>query len=98
MIRDFFLGFIKIHILYHAKQEPVYGTWLIEELAHHGYDISPGTIYPTLHDMEKKGYLHKEERLVKGRIRKYYTITSKGEEALLEAQQKIKELVKEVID
>lgn len=98
MIRDFFLGFIKIHILYHAKEEPVYGTWLIDELANHGYEVSPGTIYPTLHDMEEKGYLQKEERVVNGRIRKYYTTTSKGEEALREAQEKIKELVKEVIE
>ena len=58
MIRDFFLGFIKIHILHHASKEPVYGLWLIEELGHHGYKLSPGTLYPILHRLE-------EERLLK---------------------------------
>ncbi|MEE8392587.1 MAG: helix-turn-helix transcriptional regulator, partial [Anaerolineae bacterium] len=51
MLRELFLGFIKIHILHHAGQEPVYGLWLIEELAHHGYTVSPGTLYPTLHSL-----------------------------------------------
>jgi PadR family transcriptional regulator PadR len=98
MIREFFLGFIKIHILYHANEEPVYGAFMMEELAEHGYQVSPGTIYPTLHRLEQKGYLEKEERLEGGKIRKYYAITGKGKEALAEAQIKIKELVNEVID
>lgn len=97
MIRDFFLGFIKIHILHHASKEPIYGAFMIEELAHHGYEISPGTIYPTLHSMEKSGYLHKEERLVHGKIRKYYVITEQGRVALKEAREKMKELVREVL-
>ncbi|MFZ5754103.1 MAG: PadR family transcriptional regulator, partial [Bacillota bacterium] len=93
MFRDFFLGFIKIHILHHAEQEPVYGSYLIQELAHHGYEISPGTLYPTLHSLEKNGYLVKEDRVVDGKVRKYYSITDKGREALAEARLKIKELV-----
>lgn len=97
MIREFFLGFIKIHILHHAKQGPVYGFSLIEELANHGYEISPGTMYPTLYQMEKRGYLKKEERLVEGKVRKYYVITPEGRDALEEACKKIKELVDEVL-
>ncbi|QNB47348.1 PadR family transcriptional regulator [Thermanaerosceptrum fracticalcis] len=97
MFRDFFLGFIKIHILHHAEQEPVYGSYLIQELAHHGYEISPGTLYPTLHSLEKNGYLVKEDRVVDGKVRKYYSITDKGREALAEARLKIKELVSEVL-
>jgi hypothetical protein len=30
---------------------------MIEELGRHGYRISPGTLYPLLHNLEKKGYL-----------------------------------------
>ena len=41
--REFFLGFIKIHILYHASKEPIFGVEIAEELARHGYSISPGT-------------------------------------------------------
>lgn len=98
MLRDFFLGFIKIHILHHAAQEPVYGVALIEELAHHNYEISPGTLYPILHQLEEAGYLVRESRNVGGKIRKYYSTTDKGREALREARQKIRELVDEVLD
>ena len=57
MLRDFFLGFIKIHVLHHAAQEPIYGVAMIAELARHGYDLSPGTLYPLLHSLEEQGYL-----------------------------------------
>lgn len=97
MIRDFFLGFIKIHILYHASKEPIYSLWLIEELDRHGYKLSPGTLYPILHSLEEKTLLESYQQTVEGKIRKYYKITPKGKEALVEARQKIKELVKEVI-
>ena len=98
MIRDFFLGFIKIHILHHAQQEPVFGLALIQELARHGYTLSPGTLYPVLHSLEKDGYLASEERVVQGKVRKYYILTQAGDRALVEARQKIKELVDEVLE
>ncbi len=98
MIRTFFLGFIKIHILHHAADEPVYGAWLMKELARHGYDLSPGTLYPILHALEADGYLHHEGRVVNGKVRKYYTITEAGQKALKEARIKMHELVDEVLD
>jgi len=97
-LREFFLGFVKIHILYHAAEGPVYGAELIQELARHGYDLSPGTLYPTLHRLREQGYLAQETRVVGGRVRKYYTITDKGQAALAEARQKIAELVGEVLE
>lgn len=98
MLRDFFLGFVKIHILHHAAEEPVYGLALIEELRRHGYALSPGTLYPVLHDLQEAGYLEREDRVVGGKVRKYYTITDPGREALAEARLKIAELVGEVLD
>jgi PadR family transcriptional regulator, regulatory protein PadR len=98
MLRDFFLGFVKIHILHHAAHEPVYGVALIKELGRHGYEISPGTLYPILHSLADEGYLTREERVVKGKVRKYYSITASGREALVEARLKIKELVEEVLE
>src|SRR5919107_3654041 len=97
MLRDFFLGFIKVHILHHAAQEPVYGLALIHELARHGYELGPGTLYPVLHSMEKSGYLARDDRVVGGKVRKYYTITDAGRLALAEARVKIAELVDEVL-
>ena len=97
MIRSFFLGFIKIHILHHATEERVYGFWLIEELRRHGYDISPGTLYPILHSLEKEKLLESQKETIDGKVRKYYKITRQGRKALKAAKIKIKELVDEVM-
>ena len=98
MLRDFFLGFVKIHILHHAAQEPIYGLAMIDELRRHGYEVSPGTIYPVLHTLEADGYLSREERIIGGKVRKYYAITDAGRTALAEARSKIAELTHEVME
>jgi PadR family transcriptional regulator, regulatory protein PadR len=98
VIRKLFLGFMQIHILHHAKKEPFFGSWMIEELQEHGYQISPGTLYPILHNLETEGLLEKEERIVDAKIRKYYKITEKGEEVLVEARKKAYELFREIKD
>lgn len=96
VIRKLFLGFIQIHILHHAKENPVYGVWMVEELKEHGYEISSGTLYPILHGMESDGLLKREDRNVEGKIRKYYSITKQGEDVLVEARNKAYELFKEI--
>jgi PadR family transcriptional regulator PadR len=98
MLRDFFLGFIKIHILHHASKEPVYGLWLIEELGRHGYKLSAGTLYPILHRLEQEKLLKSYSENVSGKIRKYYRTTSKGDGMLLKVKEKIKEIVEEVME
>ncbi len=96
ILRKLFLGFIQIHILHHAKEHPVFGTFMIEELKSHGYDISPGTLYPIFHSLEKAELLTVESKTVEGKVRKYYSITQKGEDVLIQAKQKAKELVGEL--
>ncbi|MFC1998245.1 PadR family transcriptional regulator [Chloroflexota bacterium] len=96
--REFFLGFVKIHILYHAVKEPIYGVEIMRELARHGYDLSPGTLYPTLHRMERDGYLMSKREVVEGRVRKYYRATDAGMHMLEQSKKQIMELVKEVVD
>ena len=49
--RDLYL--IRLHILHHAVEGPIFGLGMAEELARHGYRISPGTIYPLLHGLER---------------------------------------------
>jgi DNA-binding PadR family transcriptional regulator len=98
MLREFFLGFIKIHILHHAAQEPLYGLSLIEELRRHGYALSPGTLYPVLHALAAAGYLVHEDRVVGGKVRKYYSITRAGRVALGQSRRQIIELVHEVLE
>ncbi|WP_026896106.1 PadR family transcriptional regulator [Clostridiisalibacter paucivorans] len=98
IMRRLFLGFIQIHILHHAKEEPFYGSWMIKELDEHGYDMSPGTLYPLLHMMESEGLLEKEERVVSGRVRKYYKITNDGIGVLEKAKERAYELFHEIKD
>jgi PadR family transcriptional regulator PadR len=97
MFQDFFLGFVKIHILYHASKEPIYGAEILGELGRHGYRLSPGTLYPTLHRLEREGCLSVEKRVVDGKVRKYYTATEQGLAVLAESRGKISELVEEVL-
>lgn len=96
--REFFLGFIKIHILHHASKGPIFGAEIAGELGRHGYHLGPGTLYPTLHRLEKEGYLEQRPAVVEGRARKYYVITNRGLEVLNEARAKIGELVDEVLE
>ena len=94
--RDFFLGFIRLHILYHASQDAIFGLDMIRELATHGYQLSPGTLYPILHGMERDGFLRSEKQIVDGKIRKNYYITKDGRAALKEAIIKVRVLMDEV--
>ena len=55
--KDLYSGLIRLHVLHHAAESPIYGSWMIEELREHGYEISPGTLYPMLHGLARKGYL-----------------------------------------
>lgn len=97
LLRDFFLGFIQVHVLHHASREPIYGVWILDELERHGYHLSPGTLYPLLHDLEGSGYLRRDDRVVEGKVRKYYVITAAGRKVLRESRDKIKELVDEIM-
>ena len=94
--KDLYSGLIRLHVLHHAAEQPVYGAWIIEELHHHGYEISPGTLYPMLHGLERKGYLKSRQEGNGKRARRLYTITPKGLKSLNEAREKVKELFGEL--
>ena len=98
MLRDFFLGFVRVHVLHHAARAPIYGLAMLEELRRHGYELGPGTLYPLLHGLEADGYLVREDRVVGGKVRKYYAATPAGRAALAELKGKIRELVDEVLE
>ncbi len=65
---------------------------MMEELAHHGYRIGPGTLYPLLHGLERGGLLKSALKTVGGRKRRIYKITSVGIKALEKARVKVDEL------
>ena len=98
LIHEFLLGFIKLHILYHANKEPIFGQGFRKELKRHGYDISYGTLYPIFHKLKRQGYLELNTENVKGKIRKYYTITKKGKKILNQSKNKARELFDELFE
>jgi DNA-binding PadR family transcriptional regulator len=96
-VREFQRGAVRLHILHHAAEAEVHGAWLTEELARHGYRISPGTLYPTLHRLEAEGLLRSTQRVVDGRTRRTYRTTAAGERALAEDRRALAELAREVL-
>ncbi|HWG06276.1 MAG TPA: PadR family transcriptional regulator [Beijerinckiaceae bacterium] len=89
---DLLAGFVRVHILHHAAAHEIYGQWIIDELARHGYRLSPGTLYPMLHAMERKGYLTSREERTGRSVRKWYRATKFGDEGLAIARLRLKEL------
>ncbi len=96
--KDLYSGLIKLHILHHAVKEPIFGLGIIEELSHHGYKLSAGTLYPLLHGLEKKGYLKSKEEQLGKRIRRVYRATPLGKKALESAKMKVRELFGELFE
>jgi DNA-binding PadR family transcriptional regulator len=96
-VREFQRGAVRLHILHHAAKEEIHGAWMTLELGRHGYRISPGTLYPTLHRLETDGLLTSEQRVVDGRVRRVYRATEAGRQALAEDRRALKELAREVL-
>jgi DNA-binding PadR family transcriptional regulator len=71
-----------LHVLHHAAHGAVHGAWMARELAQHGYKISPGALYPTLHKMEAEGLIRSRPEVVGGGTRRSYTATAKGRRTL----------------
>jgi DNA-binding PadR family transcriptional regulator len=96
--REILLSFWKVHILHHANEEPIHGQWILTELRRHGYEISPGTLYPLLNRMERLGWLRCKSDPEGGRrARKDYRLTKEGQRILELIKAQIKELHREVV-
>jgi DNA-binding PadR family transcriptional regulator len=93
--REFLLGFWKIHILHHAEKHGVYGQWMLEELRHHGYHVSPGTMYPILNRMAQHGWIRATEP-ERSKAARVYRITPRGADVLRRIRASLGELTGEV--
>ena len=99
LTREILLGFWKVHILHHAAAHPVIGQWVVTELRRHGYDISPGTLYPLLKRLERNGWLRSEVAVGEGqRRRRYYHLTRRGAAVLNVLRETVVELHHEIVD
>jgi len=94
--RELFDGLIRLHVLLHAAEEPIYGLAMMHELEHHGYRVGPGTLYPLMHGLERAGLLRSSLLRVEGRRRRIYRITVAGRRALEKARAKVDELYHEL--
>ena len=96
--RDLMTGFVRLHVLHHASTGPVFGIGIIERLAFHGYVLSPGTLYPILHGLQRDGLLRSRSEIVGNRRRRIYEITETGGRVLLLSRVRLWELFKEVFE
>lgn len=96
--RDLLTGLIRLHVLHHAVESEFYGQWMINELARHGYKLSPGTLYPMLHVLERRGYLKSRTERVGQTFRRVYRATALGRQANAVVKLKVRELVGELIE
>lgn len=95
--REIRLGIWKLHILHHADTRDVWGTWLLAELARHGHELSPGTLYPALLRMEKNGWLARTGEAPHARARQSFRITPKGRKLLVALRREVSELHAEIV-
>jgi PadR family transcriptional regulator PadR len=96
--KELYSGMVRLHILYHASKGPIFGLSIIEELARHGYKLSPGTLYPILHGMEDRGYLRSTVKREGRQMRRFYRATPAGRKALKSAKEKVRELMGELFE
>lgn len=95
--REIRLGLWKIHILHHAASRPVWGLWLLDELAEHGHRLSPGTLYPALARMTKHGWLAQSAGARHSNARRVLRITPSGRQLLKALRADVAELHAEVV-
>ncbi|HZM54897.1 MAG TPA: PadR family transcriptional regulator [Acidimicrobiales bacterium] len=98
LVRDFHRGAVRLHVLFHAKSEVVFGAAIAAEIARHGHSVSPGTLYPLLHDLEASGDLTSETVVVGGHRRRCYRITPQGRRTLDACTAALRELADEVLE
>src|SRR4051794_11519062 len=96
--RDLYSGLLRLHVLYHAVEGPIFGLGMIEELARHGYRISAGSLYPLLRGLEKKGYLRSTEQRNGKSLRRVYRATALGKKALAASKSRVRELFHELVE
>jgi PadR family transcriptional regulator, regulatory protein PadR len=96
--QELYIGLVRLHVLHHAAEGQIFGLGIIEELGRHGYRLGPGTVYPLLHSMERRGWLRGGASIVEGRKRKTYAATAAGRRALNLARKKVRELYIEMFE
>ncbi len=96
--KEIYGGLVRLHVLHHASSEPIYGKGMMDELAHHGYRLGPGTLYPILHALERDGFLRSSVEKSGRSSRRTYVSTAAGRKALEQAKHRVWELFTELFE
>ncbi len=94
--RDFMRGFVKLYTLWRASKGEVYGMEIMQEMRELGFNLSPGTLYPTLHAQLEEKDVKVTNRIVNGKVRKVYRATAKGRKEVEEIIDRLSFLMKKV--
>jgi transcriptional regulator len=78
-------GHLDALVLAALAEEPAHGYGVIQQLRRRSNDVfrlAEGTVYPTLHRLERDGLVTSRWTAASGRRRRVYRITRSGREAL----------------
>src|SRR4030095_7971431 len=98
MDRNLYSGLIRLHILHHAAEGPVFGQAMIDELGHHGYRLSAGTLYTLLQGVARLVFLRARRARTAGPRRRAARAPPAGRKALVIARQRVQELFGEMFE
>ena len=88
---QFLKGSISLLLLHLLSRGELYGYEILQEASRrsaNAFDLKEGTVYPALHQLEKKGQIKSEWRTAEnGRSRKYYSLTAKGKKTAREYEK-----------
>jgi DNA-binding PadR family transcriptional regulator len=101
ILREILLSSWKVHILHHAEERPIDGQWLLDELRRHGFQVSPGTLYPLLARMEQDGLLEvmtPDNPHPSPKARREYALTARGTRMVARLRRQVEELHHEVVE
>jgi PadR family transcriptional regulator PadR len=83
--RQLLKGSISLLLLHLLSRGAMYGYEILQDASRrsaNAFDLKEGTLYPALHQLEKKGQIKSEWRTAEnGRERKYYSLTPAGRKA-----------------
>jgi len=92
--REFLRGFTKLYALWRGSKRDAYGMAILKEMREVGFELSPGTLYPTLERLQREGDITWRKQVVAGRIRKTYRLTPRGKKELEEVKQRLRTIVR----
>ena len=101
LMKQFRKGILELVILKLLSEKEMYGYELVAELNQQGnsFNIKEGTLYPILYRLEDNGLMETrwEQSASRGQPKKYYSVTRKGKQVMLESYTQWKAITQDII-